>query len=112
MMPAVSKLAAARLADWGVGMTVCIAAIAKDETIVVAQDMMVSTVSFSADIMAKTWRIAPNWWAMCSAEETAYITGISDRAVALLESADNVYSDVRKCFVQAYLDERQNQSEH
>jgi len=111
-MGAFPGLRPSRPADWEVGMTVCIAAIAENETIVTAQDLMLSMSTFSADKIAlKTFRIAASWWAMIAAEETSYVTSILSRATSFLQAAENNFEDVRRSFTQAYLDERQNQSE-
>ena len=107
------RLPPARPRDWGAGMTICIAAIAKDDAIVVTSDLMASAVSFSADkVMAKAMRVASHWWVMFSADDTSYVTAVHDRVLNLLQSTDNVFSNVRSTFVRAYLEERQNQAEH
>lgn len=107
------RLPPARPRDWGAGMTICIAAIAKDDAIVVTSDLMASAVSFSADkVMAKAMRVASHWWVMFSADDTSYVTAVHDRVLNLLQSTDNVFSNVRSTFVRAYLEERQNQCEH
>jgi uncharacterized protein YaiI (UPF0178 family) len=107
------RLPPARPRDWGLGMTVCIAAIAKDDAIVVTSDLMMSTGGFSADkVTVKATRVASHWWVMFSADDISYVTAVLDRVVNLLQSTGNVFSSVRSAFVQAYLDERQNQCEH
>jgi len=65
-------------ADWGIGMTVCIAAhCATDKCIVLASDMMISTVDMSADLAAmKMYPIGRHWVAQFAGDDTSQITAL------------------------------------
>jgi hypothetical protein len=96
--------------DWGVGMTVCVAAIgtkdqtsATNEIIVTASDFMISTGSFSADLAAmKTVRIAQRWNAMFAGNDISPGIPILSEVKQALDWDKCSLGEVVAAFQQAY----------
>jgi hypothetical protein len=97
-----------RPADWGVGMTVCINAIAgTDEAIISVTDQMLGAGDMTADLprMLKGKRIADTWTASFAGNDITVVHPILGKTEALL-SNKNGLTDVAQAFVEAYSEER------
>lgn len=78
MTPKLRPFPKPRPADWGIGMTVCIAAHCSTERcIVLASDMMISTVDMSADLAAmKMYPIGKHWVAQFAGDDISQVTAM------------------------------------
>lgn len=76
-------------ADWGVGVTVCVASFAKDEAIVGITDSMLSTVDMSSDNVAiKFFAIGEKWCAMYAGNDISPVPPIKRFVRSKLSPAD------------------------
>jgi hypothetical protein len=91
-------------ADWGSKMTICIAAIcAEGEAIVSASDTMLSTSTYSADMMAiKGGRIRNKWFALYSGNDISPCEPILRKAKSLFESRDETLEQITASFKESY----------
>src|SRR5882724_6075971 len=96
-----------RPADWGVGMTICIAAHCySDKSIIMAADMMIGTSEMTADEAArKTQAVGDSWFAQYSGHDISPVVPILRSVFRSLvmygpggDSLDNVIS----AFVNAF----------
>src|SRR3981081_4448419 len=72
-------------AEWTKAMTVCIAGVCQDETIVAVSDMMVSTGMFASDNMAMKFRdIHPHWKVMFAGKDMSRIGPLLTSAQVLM----------------------------
>ena len=84
-------------------MTVCIAAIAQDKTIITASDLMVSGAVVSADSTAiKVEPFHKHWAAMIATDDLTQCIPIIDGARELFRGKENTLRTVRTCFKRAY----------
>ena len=101
-----------KTSDWGIGMTVCIAAIChvdeQREAIVTASDQMISTGHFSADnLTTKIEPVHPNWETMFSANDLSKVTPILGHVRVALKDKPAGLSQVRRAFLEAVRVERE-----
>lgn len=98
------KLRPSRPADWGLVVTVCIAAICeRGRGIVLASDMMISMGWVSGDAKAaKTARISRNWYTMFSADDVSPVEPIIAKMKEKLKEPPNEISAVIKAVTEAY----------
>jgi ATP-dependent protease HslVU (ClpYQ) peptidase subunit len=99
-----------RPADWGIGMTVCIAAHCfksdNDECIICAADALVSTGDMSVDHGArKIQTIGIGWNAMFAGHDISYLTPIIRRVRDVLPFEKGTIDQVSQAFVAAYKEE-------
>src|SRR5439155_3171296 len=105
-----SKLAAPRLADWGLGMTVCIAACTREQKIVMASDQKVSLHQFSADnLTIKIQTVITGWDCMMAGSDVTVAEGIITKVGdKLLFKADHLeLADVVLAFKESYQEQLQ-----
>jgi hypothetical protein len=108
-----SKLPAPRLSDWGLGMTVCIAAMAEDKRIVTVSDQKISMRQFSGDnLTLKLWVVARGWNCMVAGSDVTIAQSIIDRvAVTLSQKFDTLeLEDVVAGFKQSYQEQIQSRA--
>jgi hypothetical protein len=96
-----------RPADWGVGMTVCIAAHCYEnndsECIFCVTDAMISTGEMSADLAARKIRgIAVGWNAMFAGNDISYVTPILRHVIKTTNGKPVNLDSITNAFVDAY----------
>jgi hypothetical protein len=108
----VPKLRPSRPADWGCGMTVCIAAICESGYgLVFAMDMMVSMGWVSMDAQAfKAFRLSPNWHALFAGDDISPTEPILRSVRKSLKTCSNDLPEVMNVFAGAYQDHLQLQA--
>src|ERR1700722_17784682 len=105
--PFYCDLPAVRLADWGYGMTVCIAAITSDNLIVTMADRKLSTGMFSADSsVVKTRGFHKEWVAMIAGDDVSHALPIVQKASTNFSKlSENNLGNAIQAFKNAYKQE-------
>lgn len=103
-----------RPADWGIGMTVCIAAHCfPDNCMVIASDFMVTTGSMSADMTAfKQKAIGQHWMAEFAGDDISLVTPILRHARKFLSGKEDTLDNVASAFVDAFADQLRLKTEN
>ena len=107
-----------RPADWGIGMTVCIAAHcyeegSEDECVMCATDALVSTGEMSADHSArKMQRIGQGWFAMFAGDDISSLTPILDHVRDVVGDARSSRDKIAGAFVAAYKEQLKLRAEN
>lgn len=95
-------------ADWGIGMTVCIAAVAEMDTLIMVMDQMLTTGAIATDIRyVKGTRVHPRWFAM-AADDTQHVPAILDDVRNLLAKRKGAptVKTVTDIFLKVYVEHR------
>lgn len=90
--------------ELGLGMTVCIAAIANDRTIVTASDTKVSIGFSSSETTAKYEGFHDEWVAMMAGNDICHFIPIRDRASENMRGKPNTLRSAISAFKRAYRD--------
>jgi 20S proteasome alpha/beta subunit len=108
--PLLCDLPVSGLADWGYGMTVCIAAITSDNLIVTVADKKLSTGMFSADSsVVKTRGFHREWVAMIAGDDVSHALPIIRRAASLFSGKENYFEHAVDALKNGY---KQELSQH
>lgn len=84
-----SKLPVPRAADWGWGVTVCIAIVTKENSIVAVTDWKVTFSGFSADHLAiKNQRLCDDWYTLVAGDDIEHAKPIVSRAKEIIEKVN------------------------
>jgi ATP-dependent protease HslVU (ClpYQ) peptidase subunit len=105
-----------RPADWGFGMTVCIAAHCfREQCFVMMTDMMITTADMSSDMATmKNRAVGDSWLAMFAGSDISLVDPILDRVNELVQSEQKPESavSVRNAFTKAYQEQITTQAEN
>lgn len=87
--PLLAKLPAPRAADWGWGVTVCIAVVTRDNSIVAVTDRKVTFSGFSTDHLAiKNQSLCPDWYTLVAGDDIEHAKPILSRAREIIDKVD------------------------
>ena len=103
-----------RPADWGIGMTICIAAHCfREKCIVLASDFMVARGDMSADMAAfKQQSVGSHWMAEFAGDDISLVTPIIRSVRRSLRGKTDLLEDITAAFVQAYGEQLQLKTEN
>ena len=99
-----------RPADWGVGVTICIAALSQDR-IILATDQMIAVESASADVALKIRALNKNWIGMFAGDIEHFDPIVRDVKAEIGES-DCTVTSLSGVFTAAYQRRRQKEIEN